>query len=121
MATNTLRDWFQTPLGHYLLEKERAYLDEVTPDIFGFHAVQLGLEGGDLLRESRIVHRMRVAQVGSAAVLARFHELPFATQSIDLMLLPHVLEFAEDPHQVLREVERVLIPEGRSSSAASIR
>ncbi|HWS74010.1 MAG TPA: class I SAM-dependent methyltransferase [Quisquiliibacterium sp.] len=40
-------------------------------------------------------------------------ELPFATQSLDLVALPHVLEFATDPHEVLREVERVLRPEGR--------
>ncbi len=26
--------------------------------------------------------------------------------------MPHILEFTEDPHQVLREVERVLVPEG---------
>jgi SAM-dependent methyltransferase len=42
-----------------------------------------------------------------------FAELPFASQSLDLVVLPHVLEFAEEPHQVLREVERVLIPEGQ--------
>ena len=42
-----------------------------------------------------------------------FAELPFATQSLDLVVLPHVLEFATEPHQVLREVERVLIPEGQ--------
>ena len=35
MAANTLREWFSTPLGQYLLEKERAYLDEVTPDLRG--------------------------------------------------------------------------------------
>jgi SAM-dependent methyltransferase len=42
-----------------------------------------------------------------------FAELPFASQSLDLVVLPHVLEFAAEPHQVLREVERVLIPEGQ--------
>ena len=47
MPTNTLPDWFETPLGQYLLEKERAYLDDVTPDIFGFHALQLGMAAGD--------------------------------------------------------------------------
>ncbi len=39
--------------------------------------------------------------------------LPFATESIDTVVLPHVLEFVPDRHQVLREVERVLKPEGR--------
>jgi SAM-dependent methyltransferase len=39
--------------------------------------------------------------------------LPIASESIDLLILPHVLEFEGDPHQVLREVERVLRPEGQ--------
>lgn len=113
MATNTLQDWFETPLGQYLLEKERAYLDDVTPDIFGFHALQLGLPRFDLLRESRIAHRMRVACSDHPDVYGKCHELPFATQSIDLVLLPHALEFAEQPHAILREVDRVMMPEGR--------
>jgi SAM-dependent methyltransferase len=47
------------------------------------------------------------------AVALDYAELPFASQSLDLVVLPHVLEFAAEPHQVLREVERVLIPEGQ--------
>jgi len=113
MATNTLGEWFATPLGQYLLGKERAYLDDVTPDIFGFHALQLGLPGIDLLRESRIAHRMTIAPAGSAVLRAKCHELPIATQSIDLALLPHVLEFADEPHAILREIDRVMMPEGR--------
>jgi SAM-dependent methyltransferase len=46
------------------------------------------------------------------AVINRYEELPFATHSIDLVVMPHILEFASDPHQVLREVERILVPEG---------
>jgi SAM-dependent methyltransferase len=114
MATNTLAQWFASPLGQYVLEKERAYLDDVTPDIFGFHALQLGLPGYDLLRESRIAHRMKLAPWGDGVdILAKCHELPIATNSIDLALLPHVLEFAEEPHAVLREIDRVMMPEGR--------
>ena len=113
MPTNTLQDWFATPLGEYLLAREQAYLDEVTPDIFGFHALQLGMPALDLLRENRITHRMRVAHLEGGDVLAKCHELPFATQSIDLVLLPHVLEFAAEPHAILREVDRVMMPEGR--------
>lgn len=49
----------------------------------------------------------RVALVTNAAAL------PFAEGSLDLVVLPHTLEFSADPHHVLREVERVLVPEGR--------
>ena len=113
MATNTLQDWFQTPLGQYLLDKERAYLDDVTPDIFGFHALQLGMPAVDLLRESRIAHKMSIASLGEPDLYAKSHELPIATQSVDLVVLPHVLEFADEPHAILREVDRVMMPEGR--------
>jgi hypothetical protein len=83
MPTNTLQDWFATPLGQYLLEKEQAYLDDVTPDIFGFHAMQLGMPEVDLLRESRIAHRVRIGRLGIPTSTRKCHELPLATQSID--------------------------------------
>ncbi len=113
MPTNTLQDWFATPLGQYLLEKEQAYLDDVTPDIFGFHAMQLGMPQVDLLRESRIAHRVRIAAADRPDVYAKCHELPLATHSIDMAVLRHVLEFAAEPHAILREVDRVMMPEGR--------
>ena len=40
-------------------------------------------------------------------------QLPLASQSMDLVVMPHVLEFSKDPHQILREAERVLMPEGQ--------
>ncbi len=49
----------------------------------------------------------RIALVTDAAAL------PFPAASLDLVVLPHTLELSADPHQVLREVERVLVPEGR--------
>jgi SAM-dependent methyltransferase len=113
MLNITPQDWFAAPLGQYLLEKERAYLDDVTPDIFGFHALQLGMPEVDLLRESRIAHRVRIGTSDHPDAYAKSHELPIATQSIDLVVLPHVLEFAAEPHEVLREVDRVMMPEGR--------
>ena len=113
MPANTLQDWFATPLGQYLLEKEQAYLDDVTPDVFGYHALQIGMPGVDLLRASRIAHRVRVAAADRPNLYAKCHELPFATQSVDLVVLPHLLEFAAGPHEILREVDRVMMPEGR--------
>jgi SAM-dependent methyltransferase len=112
-SITSLADWFQTPLGAYTLAREEAWLDATTPDIFGYHAVQLGLPGLDLLRESRITHRVRVSPEAGAEVRAQLHELPIDSQSVDLCLLPHTLEFAANPHEVLREVDRIVRPEGR--------
>ena len=108
-----MQEWFETPPGRYLLEWEQAEFDRTVGDLFGYHALQLGLPEYDLLSESRIAHRVKLAPWGNVDARAKCHELPIATQSIDLALLPHVLEFAEDPHAVLREIDRVMMPEGR--------
>lgn len=117
---SALRAWCATPVGERLLRTEQRELDALLPDLFGYHLLQVGRLGDDLARASRIPHRMvmDIAAVGAEAGAGkqRFYALPDAlplgTDSIDVLLLPHVLEFAAAPHAVLREAERVLIPEG---------
>lgn len=104
--------WLASPPGSYLFAREQAYFDTAVADIFGYHALQLGLEQVDLLRSSRIPLRVRVAPRGAVGLRADFRDLPVESNSVDLMVLPHTLEFSEHPHQVLREVARVLRPEG---------
>jgi SAM-dependent methyltransferase len=104
-------EWIGSPLGNYLVEREQAYFDAAVADIFGYNAFQLGMPELDLLRASRIPLRCRVGAESSVQLAADFRDLPIATGSADLVLLPHVLEFAEHPHQILREVERILMPE----------
>jgi SAM-dependent methyltransferase len=130
-----LSKWLKTPTGRYAMGWEIAQFDAMVADIFGYNAAQLGLLEFDTLRNNRmpflfgvedpyehvglLVGEAESTEPGSdtpstrALVLTRLEELPFASQSLDLIVLPHALEFAEDPHQVLREVERVLIPEGQ--------
>jgi SAM-dependent methyltransferase len=139
--------WTVSPPGRYVLEWEQAQLDHVVGDIFGYHALQLGLPQLDALRENRMPYRGLVldgasrasapftvppAKSGRASVASlpsrgtahapafarstiwcEFVELPFEAQSVDLVVLPHTLEFTPDPHRLLREVERVLMPDGR--------
>ncbi|MDR0439420.1 MAG: class I SAM-dependent methyltransferase, partial [Candidatus Accumulibacter sp.] len=66
-----------------------------------------------LLARNRIPLRRIVGESGAVDVLCDLRELPFAANSIDLMVMPHALEFHGEPHQILREVERVLIPDGQ--------
>jgi len=110
---NSLQEWFTTPLGRYLMTQEQRHHDRVVADIFGFHAVQLGMPGVDFLQTNRIPHKFHLNFQGNADVIAHYNELPLDTQSIDLLVLPHILEFSENPHQILREVDRVMMPEGR--------
>lgn len=96
-----------------------ALVRSVLPNLFGYHAIQLGSYGDeDLLITSRISHRCRAQWVPRPAppagcgLICDPAVLPFAADSVDVIMLPHVLEVSADPHQVLREAERVLIGEG---------
>ena len=108
---STLSEWFESPAGQYILDWELDTCDEAVADVFGFHAVQLGLPGCDFLRANRIPLRAVLGHGGDVG--ADYTALPLASGSIDLLVLPHVLDFSADPHQILREVERVLMPEGQ--------
>ena len=110
-----LHDWFESPTGRYLLAWERSQFDLAVADIFGFHALQLGLPELDALRANRMPHRWLATQtpMPGAAFATDFSALPFQANSLALVALPHSLELASDPHTTLREVERVLVPEGR--------
>lgn len=113
MSTLSLADWFESPQGQYLLRWEQAKFDLMVADIFGFNAVQIGLPGMDFLHSNRMPQRLSCARYGEGVDVHTLAEaLPFASASLDLVVLPHVLEFDPHPHQVLREVERVLVPEG---------
>ncbi len=121
-----------------MLAWEQERLDRAVTDAFGYHALQLGLPQLEALRANRMPHRWVLSDSlvlpeplaspvpplpddltstlpppEPVALFAEFDALPFASASIDLVVLPHALELARDPHQTLREVERVLVPEGR--------
>lgn len=113
MSIPGLDSWLASPQGRYVIDWELARADGLVSDIFGFNAVQLGLPAIDYLRANRIPFRQCADEDGAVAVRCDLRELPFASASLDLVVLPHVLEFHSDPHQILREVERVLIPEGQ--------
>jgi SAM-dependent methyltransferase len=107
-----LADWFSTPQGQYVLDWELKQFDNAVDDVFGYYAVQSGLPQIDFLRENRIPLKVTVGLEPGSAVRTEPWALPFASQSVDLIALPHVLEFSEHPHRILREAERVLMPEG---------
>ena len=113
-----LTTWFETPLGRYVQAREQAYFDQAVADVFGYHAAQIGSPALDYLRASRIAGRWKVGLESGVDVRADALDLPLATASTDLIVLPHVLEFGPSPHQILREVARALRPEGQVIIAA---
>lgn len=122
-----LAHWYHTPPGCALREWQLQHCDRAVADCFGFHAVQIGADSLPFLRNSRIRHRFIASVDGQVyppcspgqgheeierLLVLEPHALPFATDSVDLVVLPHTLEASADPHAVLGEVARVLVPEG---------
>lgn len=116
-----LAQWYaESPVGQALQAQEAAYLKEVLHLGYGQHFLQLGRLGwedtfweADGLRRAWIVQTHWPAVTNSCHAIASAAELPFANGSIDVLLLPHSLEFTTDCPALLQEVERVLKPEGQ--------
>lgn len=110
-----LQGWEQSPLGKAIFGQQHEQLDELLSELFGYHLLemscfnQVGLSAG-----SRINHRFRLSpELGfDCGALADFEALPLPEESIDVVMLHHVLEYATNPHQILREANRVLISRG---------
>ena len=111
-APSSLSKWLSTPLGSHLLETELRYFDQELADVFGFNALQLGLPEFDFLRANRMPHRWVTGTDGPVGLQSDPCALPIQSAVADLVVLPHALEFSSNPHQVLREVSRILMPEG---------
>ncbi len=116
---SSLDAWYRSTLGRELAAQEAQCLERMLRDTFGYYLLQVG--GGTGLSEALRVSRIRRHILLPAAAthyplglqaVAAPERFPIATDSVDAVVLPHTLEFADDPRQVLRETERVLIPEG---------
>lgn len=119
-SADQLRDWTLQAPGSWVLDCESEVLQGYVSDLFGYHLLQLGglpLNDGYLQDcPVRCKARIDLQSVGLATgpfIQGAPECLPVASDSIDAVVLPHTLDFSPDPHQVLREVERILIPEGR--------
>ena len=120
----TLREqfsnWFSSPLGKRVFVVEEEQMQEILPDLFGYHILQYGYSAeSNYLSTSRIADKTILflddSEIKSDlnAIHTSAEELPVAADSIDVIVLPHILEYSKDAHKLLREMERVLIGEGR--------
>lgn len=116
-SSQTHCPWLRTPLGSAILARERAALHKPLTSTYGRHAAQLGCLTRDLLTANSMPHHLLIStdsstQDAGADLYASADYLPLDQDSIDLLLLHHALETAQDPHGILREAARVLNGEG---------
>lgn len=106
--------WNELPWGEYYREALEQQLQSWWPKLFGFHLLKIGNLSVELGTDHcAISHQVNVSLSGHHLhVLADPYQLPFATKSVDACLLAHTLSYADDPHRLLREVDRVMIDDG---------
>ncbi len=108
--------WFQSAQGEAVFNAEKAIVDPILSRLFGYHILQIGCnEEFSLIKDSPVGHKILFApswRPGSTYPVANNEELPLATDSIDVVVIHHALDFTEDSHRLLREATRVLRPGG---------
>ncbi len=110
--------WYSHGAGVRLAEAEKEQLDALLPTLHGYHLVQLSDSGlstfssETLIKHRVLVHPQITHQSLCSKVKADFDGLPFKSESVDVVVLLHTLERERNPHEILREAERILIPEG---------
>lgn len=102
--------WWQTPLAKSVLRQEKSVLQSLSSHFYGNYQFQLGIDQRLLPDVPRNKMQKVLAKAGD--IEGCYKALPLKCHSLDTVLLVHVLEFSTDPHQVLREVERVLVADG---------
>jgi SAM-dependent methyltransferase len=111
-----LESWYGQEHGKYALQQTRERLQAHLDTAFGYHILQVGpLRNSRLTTDSRINHQIYAGPRSGPGVglLCESHELPLDSDSVDVIVAHHCIEFSDNPHQVLRELQRVLTPQGQ--------
>jgi len=99
-------------------------LEPILAGIFGYHALlysgtakrivadKLCIKNSMVLSEQILSPKEALLYNSKIDLVCQYQELPIASDCIDLVVLPETLQHSQTPHQILRESERVLIPEG---------
>ena len=112
-----LANWYRSVAGQQLLNEENRILIKGIESLFGYHMLMMGpLDYQQALSASPINHRVVINDLAieesAIQLLGSQYDLPLQRDSIDVAILPHLLEYSTHPHQILREVERVMVPDG---------
>lgn len=111
-------NWLSNSLGQHLLETEQRIIPSLYAECYGKYALLIGVPNQfPLIKFSSIKYQVILSPIINKnkkfhIVESDFYELPIASGSVDLVLLPHTLEFVDNPRKLLSEACRVVKPEG---------
>lgn len=114
---DSIHFWQDLPNGQNLFGAESDMVVDALSLCFGHHLLKVGSLSSQVNTEGCLIdHQISLTKSLSSefatGVMSELDELPFHSNTIDAVLMNHVLEYCPDPHQVLREIHRVLMPNG---------
>lgn len=109
--------WYETVAGRHILSLENQLVAEGVQDLFGYHLASLGpLQYAEGIEASPITHKVAVNVLSldksAPELLADPEDLALLSDSVDVLVLPHMLEYSSQPHAMLREAKRVVHAHG---------
>lgn len=113
-----VENWYLGDQGQRLLNSEKTIISKQLQNCFGYHLVQLSISNQFTLFQDSSVNRNYLAhpflnqQHDHVDVCCEYDALPFETDSVDVVILHHAHEFSQNPHDVLREIQRIITPRG---------
>jgi len=119
MKRKFLFAWYETPRGKLLKELEADYLERSITVSCKHTILQIGGLGWEddfidcsLYKCYTILDAKCLGSANARKIKAKSSKLPLQNNSVDMVIMPHILEFDASRFQTMREVERVLKPEG---------
>jgi SAM-dependent methyltransferase len=115
----SLDDWYEKRLGQDFLACELALLETIFKKLYGYYWIQpsspqhfLACELKNFVRRITIEEPHPMIACQKPVVWGEEGALPILSNTMDLAVLPHILEFSTDPQHLLQEYYRVLKPDG---------
>jgi SAM-dependent methyltransferase len=119
MKRSFLFAWYQTPRGKLLQQLEADYLQRSITVSCQQVVLQIGGLGWEndfidcsLYKNYTVLDAKNIGCNEARKIQAKSYNLPLKSESVDMIIVPHLLEFDANRFQTIREVERVLKPEG---------
>jgi SAM-dependent methyltransferase len=106
--------WEQLKNGQWVSETIQMRLDEWCPKLFGYHMLKLGGLSCELSTTNCNIQHQVLLDIEHPLhnVIADAYDLPFHEKSFDAVLMAHQLDYSNDPHRLLREIDRVTVDDG---------
>ena len=109
-----LERWLSEGVGVALHDTERAICDELLPNYYGDVLLQAGIPSAPLFQKSATRHQIMMGvSRGAGGLIGNPGQLPFASESIDVLIAQHLLDVGDRPQFLVQELARTILPMGR--------